>query len=77
MSEYHMFIVELWRCLTTSRVSTSLCRVIFESPKANDALSLMTILSADLKALKQWGYNSEFATTSFRPQMADLFVIHQ
>ena len=45
-----------------SRVSTSLCRIIFESPKANDALSFMTILSADLKVLKQWGYNGASAT---------------
>jgi len=48
-----------------SRVSTSLCRIIFESPKANDALSFMTILSADLKVLKQWGYNGASATTFF------------
>lgn len=39
------------------RVSTSLCRFIFESPKVNDALLFMTILSTDLKALKRRGYN--------------------
>lgn len=71
-----MSIIDPRRCPTTSRVSTSLCRVIFESPKANDALSFMTILSADLKVLKQWGYNGASVTTFFRPQVADLFVIH-
>lgn len=41
----------------TSRVSTSLCRFIFEAHKVNDALLFMTILSTDLKALKRRGYN--------------------
>src|ERR1700744_5122323 len=44
-------------CLTLFRVSTSLCRFLFESPKVNDALLFMTILSTDLKALKRRGYN--------------------
>jgi hypothetical protein len=43
--------------LTSCRVSTSLCRHIFELHKANDALLFMTILSTDLKALKRRGYN--------------------
>ncbi|KAJ7129825.1 hypothetical protein C8R43DRAFT_1026002 [Mycena crocata] len=38
-------------------VATSLNRVLFESPKTNDALLFMTILSTDLKALKRRGYN--------------------
>ncbi|KAG6820876.1 hypothetical protein H0H93_010220 [Arthromyces matolae] len=40
-----------------SRVATSLNNQIFTSPKANDALLFMTILSTDLKALKRRGYN--------------------
>ena len=56
---------EHFRCLTTCRVSISLCRFIFESPKVNDALLFMTILSTDLKALKRRGYNGapSLATT--------------
>src|SRR5713226_7723930 len=61
----------------TSRVSTSLCRVVFESSKANDALSFMTILSADLKVLKQWGYNGVSVTILYRLQVADSSVHHQ
>ncbi|KAH8102310.1 hypothetical protein BXZ70DRAFT_1017278, partial [Cristinia sonorae] len=38
-------------------VSTSMCRLLFESPKASDALLFMTILSTDLRALKRRGYN--------------------
>lgn len=45
------------------RTSTSLCRIIFDSPKANGALLFMTILSTDLKVLKQWGYDG--ASTTF------------
>lgn len=39
------------------RVATSLCRLLFETMKVNDALLFMTILSTDLKALKRRGYN--------------------
>ncbi|KAI0299353.1 hypothetical protein B0F90DRAFT_1810632 [Multifurca ochricompacta] len=53
--------IELWLAENTQvdmyEVSTSLCRFIFESPKLNDALLFMTILSTDLKALKRRGYN--------------------
>ncbi|GJE97590.1 hypothetical protein PsYK624_138110 [Phanerochaete sordida] len=38
-------------------VSTSLCRLLFEHPRASDALLFMTILSTDLKALRRRGYN--------------------
>jgi hypothetical protein len=61
----------------TSRVSTSLCRFIFESPKVNDALLFMTILSTDLKALKRRGYNGAPATIFYLGQVADVFVIYQ
>jgi hypothetical protein len=61
----------------TSRVSTSLCRFIFEAPKVNDALLFMTILSTDLKALKRRGYNGAPATTFYLRQVADLFAIYQ
>jgi hypothetical protein len=39
------------------RVATALCRILFEAPKANDALLFMTILSTDLRSLKRRGYN--------------------
>ncbi|PPQ99714.1 hypothetical protein CVT24_009697 [Panaeolus cyanescens] len=39
-------------------VATSLNRLMFDSPKANDTLLLMTILSTDLKSLKRRGYNA-------------------
>ena len=42
----------MWR-----RVSTSLCRLLFEHPRASDALLFMTILSTDLSALRRRGYN--------------------
>ncbi|KDQ54066.1 hypothetical protein JAAARDRAFT_409896 [Jaapia argillacea MUCL 33604] len=38
-------------------VATSLCRLLFKTPRVNDALLFMTILSTDLKALKRRGYN--------------------
>ncbi|KAG6335719.1 hypothetical protein ID866_3377 [Astraeus odoratus] len=53
--------IELW--LSSSgkvdmyEVATSLCRLLFETVKVNDALLFMTILSTDLKALKRRGYN--------------------
>ncbi|KAF9051010.1 hypothetical protein BDZ89DRAFT_1098552 [Hymenopellis radicata] len=40
-------------------IAMSLVRQLFASPKANDALLLMTILSTDLRALKRRGYNVE------------------
>jgi hypothetical protein len=58
-----------------SRVSISLCRFIFESPKVNDALLFMTILSTDLKALKRRGYNGASATSFYLRQVADLFAL--
>ncbi len=61
----------------TCRVSTSLCRFIFESPKANDSLLFMTILSTDLKALKRRGYNGAPATIFCHLQVANLLVIHR
>jgi hypothetical protein len=39
------------------RVATSLCRLLFETPKNNDALLFMTILSTDLRSLRRRGYN--------------------
>src|SRR6266403_1171407 len=70
-----MFVHELRRYLMSPRVSTSLCRIIFDSPKANGALLFMTILSTDPKVLKQWGYDSACPTAFYLPQMADLYVI--
>lgn len=45
--------------INVHRVSTSLCRLLFDSPKVNDALLFMTILSTDLRALKRRGYNGQ------------------
>ncbi|KAJ7594698.1 hypothetical protein C8J56DRAFT_927422 [Mycena floridula] len=53
--------IELWISGNTQvdmyEVATSLNRLLFQSPKANDALLFMTILSTDLKSLKRRGYN--------------------
>ncbi|KZT11459.1 uncharacterized protein LAESUDRAFT_720694 [Laetiporus sulphureus 93-53] len=53
--------IELWLAgndhVDLYEVATSMCRFIFDSPKPNDALLFMTILSTDLKALKRRGYN--------------------
>ncbi|KZT69065.1 hypothetical protein DAEQUDRAFT_751065 [Daedalea quercina L-15889] len=38
-------------------VSSSMCRTLFDTPKANDILLFMTILSTDLRSLKRRGYN--------------------
>ncbi|KAH0825764.1 hypothetical protein J3R83DRAFT_8923 [Lanmaoa asiatica] len=53
--------IELWLSDSAQvdmyEVATSLCRLLFEKAKVNDALLFMTILSTDLKALKRRGYN--------------------
>ncbi|PCH38307.1 hypothetical protein WOLCODRAFT_96891 [Wolfiporia cocos MD-104 SS10] len=53
--------VELWLAANDQvdmyEVSISMCRIIFESYKASDALLFMTILSTDLRALRRRGYN--------------------
>lgn len=49
--------------LMTSRISTSLCRVIFESPDVHDASSLMTVLKEDLTILEELGYPGASATS--------------
>lgn len=61
----------------TSRVSISLCRFIFESPKVNDALLFMTLLSTDLKALKRRGYNGAPSIAFFLRQVPDPFSVYQ
>lgn len=48
------------------RVATSLNRLIFDTPKANDALLFMTILSTDLRSLKRRGYNGKLLTHQTR-----------
>jgi hypothetical protein len=40
-------------------VATSLCRLLFDTNKVNDALLFMTILSTDLRALRRRGYNGD------------------
>ncbi|KAF5386054.1 hypothetical protein D9615_002424 [Tricholomella constricta] len=53
--------IQLWLAANSQidmyEVAISLNRLIFDSPRANDALLFMTILSTDLKALKRRGYN--------------------
>ncbi|EJD01998.1 uncharacterized protein FOMMEDRAFT_109078 [Fomitiporia mediterranea MF3/22] len=53
--------VELWLAgnaqVDMYEVAISLCRVLFDVPKVNDALLFMTILSTDLRALRRRGYN--------------------
>ncbi|KAL5514880.1 hypothetical protein ACEPAG_2196 [Sanghuangporus baumii] len=53
--------IELWIAgnaqIDMYEVAISLCRVLFDVPKANDALLFMTILSTDLRALRRRGYN--------------------
>ncbi|THH29159.1 hypothetical protein EUX98_g5023 [Antrodiella citrinella] len=53
--------IQLWLAdndlLDMYEVSTSMCRLLFQSPKASDALLFMTILSTDLRALRRRGYN--------------------
>ncbi|KAA1478156.1 hypothetical protein DENSPDRAFT_659742 [Dentipellis sp. KUC8613] len=53
--------VELWLSGNTQvdmyEVSVSLCKLLFNELKVNDALLFMTILSTNLKALKRRGYN--------------------
>ncbi|THU91523.1 hypothetical protein K435DRAFT_759191 [Dendrothele bispora CBS 962.96] len=53
--------IQLWLAENVQQdmyeVATSLNRLFFESPKANDALLFMTILSTDLRSLKRRGYN--------------------
>ncbi|KAH8983017.1 hypothetical protein EDB92DRAFT_1804081, partial [Lactarius akahatsu] len=53
--------IEFWLAGNTPvdmhEVSTSLSRFIFESPRANDIISFMTILSTNIETLKRWGYN--------------------
>ena len=45
-------------------VATSLCRLLFNTYKVNDALLFMTILLTDLPALRRRGYNGDFEAPS-------------
>ena len=45
-----------------------MCRLLFDSPKVNDALLFMTILSTDLRALRRRGYNG--TVNAFMPAAA-------
>jgi hypothetical protein len=58
-----MFVNERRCCLMASRISTSLCHVILESPKLNDAPLFMLFLTTDLNVIEKWGYNGASATT--------------
>ncbi|KAI0037007.1 hypothetical protein K488DRAFT_75577 [Vararia minispora EC-137] len=54
-------VLQLWLATNTEvdmyEVSTSMCRTLFDSPKASEILLFMTILSTDLRSLKRRGYN--------------------
>ena len=64
MSEFvHERASPLSECLITSRISTSLCRFIFESTKVHDATLFTAILKWDLSFLKDLGYSGAPATT--------------
>ncbi|EIW60639.1 uncharacterized protein TRAVEDRAFT_119941 [Trametes versicolor FP-101664 SS1] len=64
--------IELWLAghdtVDMYEVSTSMCRLLFDAPKVNDALLFMTILSTDLRALRRRGYNVD---RILRQQKAD------
>ena len=55
--------IQLWLAHSSQvdmyEVATSLCRLLFETYKVNDALLFMTILSTDLRALRGRGYNGD------------------
>ncbi|KAI8998895.1 hypothetical protein BD414DRAFT_519966 [Trametes punicea] len=55
-------------------VSTSMCRLLFEFPKVNDALLFMTILSTDLRALRRRGYNVD---RILRQQRAERLAVEE
>ncbi|KAG5646294.1 hypothetical protein DXG03_003891 [Asterophora parasitica] len=56
------------------RVAISLNRLLFDSPRANDALLFMTILSTDLKALKRRGYNGKVAVPTCHTPSTDVYL---
>ncbi|KAI0747853.1 hypothetical protein C8Q80DRAFT_1168786 [Daedaleopsis nitida] len=64
--------IELWLAgndqVDMYEVSTSMCRLLFDAPKVNDALLYMTILSTDLRALRRRGYDVD---RILRQQRAD------
>jgi hypothetical protein len=72
-----MLLNERRRCLMTSRISTSLCHIILESPKLNDAPLFMLFLTTDLNVIEKWGYNGASATTVFFLRWLTWFIIHQ
>ena len=56
--------IQLWLASNAQvdmyEVATSLCRLLFDTYKVNDALLFMTILSTDLRALRRRGYNGGY-----------------
>ena len=58
--------------MTVDRVAISLCRVLFDTPRANDALLFMTILSTDLRALRRRGYNGILVDLGYNLQLIHL-----
>jgi hypothetical protein len=72
-----MLVNERHRYLMTFRISTSLCHIILESPKLNDAPLFMLFLTTDLNVIEKWGYNGASATTVFFLRWLTWFVIRQ
>jgi hypothetical protein len=56
--------IELWLAsgvqVDMYEVATSLCRLLFDTYRVNDALLFMMILSTDLRALQRRGYNGSY-----------------
>lgn len=61
--------IELWLAgnarVDMYEVATSLCRLLFDTYRINDALLFMTILSMDLHALQRRGYNGNYEALFF------------
>lgn len=66
-----MTISILIRC----RVSTSICKLLFDSPKTSDALLFMTILSTDLRSLRRRGYNGKQLPSKLRASSDESFLV--
>ena len=74
-SEFFSFFSRCITWLSIRRVAISLCHLLFQSPKASDALLFMTILSTDLRALKRRGYNGKDRPCIFDQPWFWLFLI--
>lgn len=72
--------IELWltddiQQVDIYEVAASLCRLLFNTRKANDALLLMTILSSDLPTLRKRGYPGNHEFPSFHDAANWILVV--